>query len=308
MNSIQTLNDISGFPKGTQTDIFSKLNRERLKKVMEVSKRVHRWGNFALTDETIAKITSLVDRNRADNETVEELLERILDEFLDMDWDEYLDENGRLVGDLPNDGNVYDHSKWQTVIIKKYGKLDVEWLYISESEYTVMKTLAMIHDIWEIGLWDILYNDKSDDKEAIEHQLGAVLLFSLFKEGALSYSEKKLLEKIYEINFDKEHPLYKIFTNYEKLSYLQWAISAYKNEKYINKPIPLVYNVLGNQIKSLLDRLSVPAIEGFLKSHLEDIDAMFDFVDNSWFQNDLEEKHKMYEEAKELWWASKFKI
>gem|GEM_PF-4549580 len=48
-----------------------------------------------------------------------------------------------------------------------------------------------------------------------------MLLFSLFKKEALSSSEKKLLEKIYEINFDKEHPLYKIFTNYEKLSYMQ---------------------------------------------------------------------------------------
>gem|GEM_PF-2618420 len=98
-------------PEGTKTDIFFKLNREKLKKVMEVSKRVHRWGNFALTNETIAKITSLVDRNRASNESIELFLERVLDEFLHIDWDEFLDENGRLVGGLPDDGNVYDHSK-----------------------------------------------------------------------------------------------------------------------------------------------------------------------------------------------------
>jgi len=308
MHPIQTLNDTSWLPKWTETDLFSKLNREQLKKVMEASKRVHRWGNFALTDEVITKITSLVDRNRAPNETVEDLLERILDEFLHIDWNEYLDETGRVVGGLPDDGNVYDHSKWQTAIIKKYWKLDVKWLYISESEYIVLKILALIHDIGEIGLWDILYGDKSEDKEIIEQKLGEVLLFSLFKGGVLSSSEEKLLERIYEINFDKEHPLYKIFTNYEKLSYMQWAISAYKNRKQINKPIALIHNVLGNQIKPLLSRwLSVPAIESFLKFHSNDIDIMFDYVDNSWFQNDSEERNSMYEEAKELWQDSKFK-
>ncbi len=305
MHHIQTLDDTSWFPKWIQTDIFSKLNRERLRKVMEVSKRVHRWGNFALEDEVIKNITDLVNKNQYSDENVEQLLDRILDEFLHVNWKKYLNEKWLIKGALPNDGTVFEHTKNQTSLIRKYGRLDVKGWYILSTEYITLKLLALIHDIWELAIWDILYDDKTQNKELVEHQLWEKLLFSLFKKWVLSFEDKKLLEKIYEINFDKEHPLYKIFTNYEKLSYITGAISAYTHNHIINKPIPLVHNVLWNQIKPLLERIESPAIVGFLKDNLEEIDGMFDYVDNSWFQDESEKRNKMYAEAKKLWQSYK---
>ena len=302
MQEILLRNDKSWFPKSSKTDIFFKLDRKRLKKIIEVSKRVYRWWHFSLSNEVIENISNLVNRNRLENETIDDLLNRILDEFMHTDWEKYLDEKWKIQDWLLYDGNVFDHTKTQLSLVRYYGKVDVSWWYILETEYITLKLLTLIHDIWEIGRWDVLYGEKTDSLEEWEHILWEKLLFSLFKEWVLSYEEKKLLEKIYEINFDKEHPLYKIFTNYEKLSYMTGAISAYENPEKVNKPLELVYNVLWNQIKPLIERADVvPSIRLFLEDKKDIISSMFDYIDQSGFQHNDEKRNKLYEEAKQFW-------
>lgn len=194
------------------------------------------------------------------------------------------DEEGRIVGEVPGDGNVFDHQIAQERLIAQYALFDIgsEKLVqtklvgrrpLSKADYYKMRVTALIHDVGEIEFGDTVYDDKHSAKHTVADEIAATRKFvsRAIDERASrrnrpetdSRSERedprrkrRLVRNVmsaYAVDHDKTDRLYGAFKLYEKFSYVNGAINAYANESgAVAHPYLLVHNVFKNQIEFLV--------------------------------------------------------
>lgn len=285
------LNDIpSAFLNSDMHEILNHLNIEDIKTLSSTLRqweKILRWERYIMPPEMFNQV-SINNINK----------------YIIQDWLLKTSPSKKWYSILKNDGNVYEHSIWQTNLIYQYAKADIEWWYIDEKSYEQLIVIWLIHDIWEILSWDITYDHKTSITEAQERENWERILRSLFADE----NKRKWLLEIYSINFESNHPLNFIFKIYEKFSYLRWAFHAYNNRKTLYNPLHLIHNVLKNQIKPLFANMEkIPSIRPFLQDHSKQIDKLFDLIDKTWFQTWNESEDLAFLEAQKIWNDNKAK-
>lgn len=270
-------------PNKGQVNIFEFIKFSKAKEIVTALKRTPRRDIYS-NQEKVKIYYTLTDRkftwNIKNEEEITAFVNKTISDLNDDKRNDFLDENGFLQWTLDQDGNTRDHTKEQSKITKKYGGIDKEAWILSNSEYNILVTTTNIHDIGESARWDIVYDNKNENNELFERKCGEVILNSILKEKYKSGQTYKYIQKAYNINFDRNESLQVFFKAYEVLSYLKWAMIATKNRE-IDYPHRLVHNVLINQIKKLPNlSINLPSVNLFVK---EDIDGLFNFVENSDF-------------------------
>lgn len=238
--------------------------------------------------------------------------------------------DGRLLGEVPGDGNVFDHQIAQERLIGEYGALDVgsaaflDAGYVklrpfSFSDLCVLRVTALVHDLGEIEHGDVVYDDKHLAAHTAQDEISATRRFvrkalderasrKNAEDGREDLRRRRRLERnlmsAYAVDHDKNHRLHGAFKLYEKYSYITGAIAIYGNGVgTVAKSHQGVHNVLKNQIRPLVAaaKAGVPSASSFLSDRLETITAMFAWVCESGFRDENEMNQKGFEEAKRTW-------
>ena len=247
-----------------------------LRRAWYVSKR---WKDFCFTRQEIAYLEALREKLFAKLKNDE----RINWEISPEDWSkaEELSEKGVLW-----DWNVRDHSRQQYIIVRNYWKYDFDLEQQEDIEkYKMLKFLALIHDIWEIWFWDIISDKKNDNHEQEEKIAWEQLTRLLFPKK----EDRDYALKIYEVNFEKRGELYEYFRTYEIISYIRWAICAYRNRKNMRTPEIPIINCITNNIPKILDYISnwSQSVRYFVKDNLEELDEIFAFIKKALWREDV---------------------
>lgn len=240
------------------------------------------------------------------------------------------DTDGRLFGEVPGDGNVFDHQLAQERLISQYAPLDVgsEILVetgfakvrpISKTDFFRLRIAALVHDLGEIEHGDTVYDDKHLVAHTVKDEITATRKFvrkalderMSRKDGANGPEDlrrKRRLERnimgAYAIDYDKAHRLHGAFKLYEKYSYVNGAISAYgEGLGVVANAHALVHNVFKNQIDVLVRAAEsgIPSAEAFLTDRLETVTAMFAWVCESGYRDENAAHQSAFEDAKRVW-------
>jgi hypothetical protein len=265
--------------------LIRKIDRKFMNHLILDTLKCVRWDKYLFDHEKISEIKSLIKKW----------------DYSEQSWIKFVWSKNRVIGELTWDWNVFDHSLAQSRLIKKYWKYDLDFWHLKLEDYNSLRILWLIHDIWELWVWDIVYDNKSHDLfiEENEKTHWEQMLKKIF---IWDDSELEKLLSIYSINFDKSHILNQMFKLYEKLSYIRWAICAFDNKDKIMNPQWLIHNVLKNQIEPLYMNISYPSVFNFLKDNCDNIELLFQYVDDSWFSDIIESNNAAYEKSKWLWY------
>lgn len=152
------------------------------------------------------------------------------------------DTNGRLFGEVPGDGNVFDHQLAQERLVREYGELDIgsEALVrtgfakvkpVSKTDFFRLRIAALVHDVAEIEHGDTVYDDKHTVTHTVRDEIESTRKFVRKSLEEIDPRRKRRLERSimasYAIDHDKSHRLHGVFKLYEKYSYVSGAIAAY---------------------------------------------------------------------------------
>lgn len=152
--------------------------------------------------------------------------------------------DGRLLGEVPGDGNVFDHQLVQEKLIREYGELDIgsEALVrtgfakvkpVSKTDFFRLRIAALVHDVAEIEHGDTVYDDKHTVTHTVKDEIESTRKFVRKSLDEFDPRRKRRLERSvmasYAIDHDKSHRLHGVFKLYEKYSYVNGAIAAYGN-------------------------------------------------------------------------------
>lgn len=238
--------------------------------------------------------------------------------------------DGRLLGEVPGDGNVFDHQLAQERLIARYGILDVgsdailhsgyaKLRSISLSDFFKLRITALVHDLGEIEHGDVVFDDKHLAAHTTEDEVAATRKFvrkALDERTSRKNAEggredprrRRRLERgimaAYAIDHNQSHRLHGVFKLYEKYSYISGAIAIYGNGiGTIAKSHAAVHNVFKNQISALVTaaQSGIPSAAAFLSERAETITAMFAWLCASGFHDGIEENQERLEEAKRVW-------
>lgn len=227
--------------------------------------------------------------------------------------------DGRLLREVPGDGNVYDHQLAQERLIREYGELDIgsETLVrtgfskvkpVSKTDFFRLRIAALVHDVAEIEHGDTVYDDKHTATHTVRDEIESTRKFVRKSLDEFDPRRKRRLERSvmasYSIDHDKSHRLHGIFKLYEKYSYVNGAIAIYGNgEGSIAHPHWAVHNVFKNQIDVLVRAAEegIPSSVAFLRDRMETITAMFAWVCASGFEDPVSANQAAFEEAKASW-------
>lgn len=230
----------------------------------------------------------------------------------------------RALGQVPGDGNVYDHQRHQARIIRNYGVFDIGHpsllesgilgnLPLSHMEHFQLRVTGLVHDLGEThpNIGDVCSDKKhlARHSKEEEFQAGTSVIASIIKSPELYQSAIDC----YALDFDEQHRLYKIFKMYEKLSYISGAIYTLQNAqggKSIARPAHLMHNVLKNQMIPLMQWYlqDTPSVVAFINTHQEEINGLFSYVVSSKFSDEIEENNIKFKEAYDVWvsfWGKK---
>lgn len=292
------------------TSIFKKLNKHNLAEALAMGKMTPRWTNFLMPESMIEFLK---------NEELLFILHTILQTNTDDVW------VLSRIWNMAKDNDVSSHSILQNSIVRNFWKFDLKEWIINYEDYTILRILALIHDIWEIRMcemkfaegkvipsliiqddedhkaWDIIREDKKDWN--IEEELEKQNWIKWLRKILEWFSEKeieKILE-VYEINFDKNHRLHEIFKSYERISYLNGALIAMKsisNEKPVFDVYKLMYDVIRYQIPWLYNDRNNPSVIAFILANWNEITMMFYLVERSWYKD---KNIEQFQKAKQIW-------
>ena len=216
------------------------------------------------------------------------------------------DASGRHPGEVPGDGNVYDHQRRQATLVRHYGALDIGSpalaaaklmapdALLSKKGWYKMRILSLLHDMGETGTtWaDVTYDQKMREPDANKKtrealELAAALQFvgrvvtSRTAAGGRKNKMRKALAEILSLEKHPKSPYKDLFHGYEKLSYMWGAVAAFRNAQTLREhgghPVPLARNVLGNQIPKMTEwaKDGAPSFQAFLRDYGPDVDALF---------------------------------
>lgn len=150
--------------------------------------------------------------------------------------------DGRLLGEVPGDGNVFDHQLVQEKLIREYGELDIgsqalvrtgfaKVKPISKTDFYRLRIAALVHDVAEIEHGDTVYDDKHTVSHTVKDEIESTRKFVRKSLDEFDPRRKRRLERSvmasYAIDHDKSHRLHGAFKLYEKYSYVNGAIAAY---------------------------------------------------------------------------------
>lgn len=265
---------------------------------------VFRWWGFCFTEIQQNEMKALVENW----------------DFTKESWSKYLDEDGKIRWRVVWDGDVFEHQLWQSRLISEYSKYDLlnivpssnnlesEWIVFTVKDYCCLQVLWLVHDAWELWNWDVLYDNKVvNDVRAHEKQSWVEIINSMNIPDEL----KSSILEIYDIDFDKNHYLKALFSYYEKMSYVTWAINTFNlvwTDKEIMESKWLIHNVLKNQIipmidiaKWWVDSFRLRSMHQFLLANADNITKMFEFISETNYKTwKIEDDNKM-ELAYEVW-------
>lgn len=253
-----------------------------IKQIVQALRHTARRGTF-LDPKKYELYTNLTNRiftwNILDRKALEDFVMRTINDLNNVKWEEHMGENWFLKGTLLEDGNTWDHTKWQRRVLLKYAKKDLEaWLY-AENDYRLLNTAVDEHDIWEWPRGDTVFDQKNNSGEDFEKKCGIILLDWILNEE--SKKDEKIyahVQEAYEINFDKNHHLNPFFLIYEKYSYLTGSFIARKNPDSIEYPEKLINNVLRNQLKHIKANIDLPSMKAFVTDNMHEFQANIDFL------------------------------
>ena len=244
------------------------------------------------------------------------------------------DSRGRLLGEVPGDGNVFDHQIEQERLIGTYGIFDIEsealvnagyvkLRPISRMDFFSLRVAALVHDLGEIEHGDVVFDDKHTAKHTAQDEIAATRKFvrkALDERASRRNREdpseitredprrKRRLERnvmnSYAIDHDRSHRLHAIFKLYEKYSYISGAIAIYGEGKgTIAHPHYAVHNVLKNQIGALMaaEEAEIQSAVLFLLENGRTITDMFNWVVASGFRDENAQYQAAFERAEALW-------
>ena len=223
------------------------MNKSYLKSLIQISSISFRWKDFCFDEDEIdyiewlrAKAFEILSKN-------ELLEEQKLSEIKKV-----VNENKLKIDTLTKKSIIWDstvktHSKSQYKIIAKYWSLDHEW---KDENINILKFLAIIHNIWELAVWDTTLEQKTKNWENNEKIEAKEIIEKLY-----SWESGNFLE-IYDIDSNENHPLHKEFKLYEILSYINWAILTYKNRENIENSSEILKKVFEKHIPRLICEIS----------------------------------------------------
>ncbi len=243
------------------------MDKHYLKSLLQISSISFRWKDFCFDENEIDYIEWL--RTKAFEILSNSELKK---DFKLLEIKKIINENKLKIDELTKKSIIWDstiksHSKAQYKIIAKYWSLDHEW---KDENINILKFLAIIHDIWEIAVWDTIYTKKSKDWENSEKIVAKKIIKELY-----SWESGNFLE-IYDIDSNENHPLHKEFKLYEILSYINWAILTYKNRENIEKSEEILKKVFELHIPRVICEVT-----RWRKSFVKYI------LDNLWVINDI---------------------
>lgn len=264
-----------------------------------ILKLVHRWWKgFCLNQEQDQEMKEFV-KNRDIVWFVSYLKDKSI---LKEDW--------TIKWLIPRDWDTYSHQIEQAGLVSEFWRYDLwnnipwnmNWEILTPDYFLKLQILWLIHDFWEYGKWDELYDDKKLTSRVHEKQCWIELIKSL---DLWIKMENRILE-IYDIDFDDNHILKPIFLLYEKMSYIFWAIEAYKTiwtENQIMNPLALIHNVLKNQISDMIKASNswMVSMQKFLKDNAENISSMFEVVFCTWLKNYTDLDNEKFIMARNYW-------
>lgn len=237
---------------------------------------------------------------------------------------------GRLIGEVPGDGNVFDHQLAQERLVRQYGVLDVgseavlragyvRLRPVSFADYSAVRVTALVHDLGEIDHGDTIHDDKHLSAHTVRDEIESTRKFVRkalderlsrpTNKGREDLRRKRRMERnvmsAYSIDHDKGHRLHGLFKLYEKYSYFSGAIAIYgEGRGTIAQSVAAVHNVLKNQTVPLVAAAlaGVPSAKEFLHDRVEAVTAMFAWVSGSGFRDEENpENDERFERAKKAW-------
>lgn len=265
---------------------------------------VFRWGGFCFSEQQQNDMKKLVENW----------------DFSTESWSEYLDEDWKIKWRVVWDGDVYEHQLNQSRLISEFWQYDLlnivpctnnesnEWMVFDVKDYCYLQVLWLVHDAGELWNWDVLYDNKVvNDIRAHEKQSGVEIINSL----NISEELKSSILEIYDIDFDKNHYLKALFSYYEKMSYVTWAINTFKliwTDKEVMESRWLIHNVLKNQIipmidiaKWWVDSFRLRSMYQFLLANSDDITKMFKLINETNYKTWKIEDDNKLDLSNEAW-------
>lgn len=223
------------------------MNKSYLKSLIQISSISFRWKDFCFNESEISYIEWLREK------TFEILSKNELQEEEKLsEIKKIINENKLIIDTLTKksiiwDSTVKSHSKSQYKIIAKYWSLDHEW---KDENISILKFLAIIHNIWELAVWDTLLEQKTKNWENNEKVEAKKIIEKLYSWESVNFLE------IYDIDGNQNHPLHKEFKLYEILSYINWAILTYKNRENIKNHENIIKKVFEIHMPKVLCEIS----------------------------------------------------
>ncbi len=230
------------------------------------------------------------------------------------------DGHGRLSGEVPGDGNVYDHQRHQGELVRKYAPADLASTETVAGGYAkrvsknvgrdvfLITACADVHDFAEMKHGDTVSDLKHLATHTVSDEIAATKKFVrralMEKDPRRRRRFERTILRSYAVDHDKRHRLYPLFKLYEKYSYLNGTIAAFDHGRgAVAHSHHLVHNVLKNQIFALMDayEAKIPSALEFLGERVGTISEMFDWVWRSGFRDPDPKNQDAFERAWSAW-------
>ncbi|HBR80969.1 MAG: hypothetical protein UX09_C0009G0004 [Candidatus Uhrbacteria bacterium GW2011_GWE2_45_35] len=164
--------------------------------------------------------------------------------------------------------------------VNKIGKIDRQANRLSQEEFDRLRVAALIHDLGEMEIGDVSYDEKRVDDETAEKKSFEEKLPDYFPD--INEEEKKIILKIYhEItqNKDRTEKLAKYFNLVERLGYISNGVEIFQKQPNSVDWQWMVGNILHNQGKHLLNYLTeFESARKFMTPFKETLVAMLEFA------------------------------